>query len=657
MTRTLIERRAFAFDAAHEKGFEKLRKHQMASPITGMLREPIANALDQQRGRAEPIEVEMTKINWELACFCVKDHGEGLIEDNLRAFHFIGQSSKRAQKELSIGRFGMGFVSIFHPELGVQSVEIRTLVCGIPAMIQIDASQPGIPRWQLHPVDQESAEAVTGFEIRLFFANRKRYKIEPALQALIERMMLPVRYNGVLCQSDPLQQLKPTDQDILVSCQEADCSVHYVLRTSAEVVVGDPFNDAGLHLRGMPTEEAYLPELLAGLSQRTHLPQNYYGTAFSLEDSVLVLTQTGEPTLGRDKFVQDEHYSAIKAATEQARCQALTRLLQDFIAGKTPHATLAQWLIRANLRALKPGLVARLKHQPLPKPFQQELLDTLLDCPLFETFGGNDERLSINAILRHPAPDGVYAYAEHAADLHGFPGRYQGPFVLRENRRNQHVWGYHELADIANVLAPILTSLDGVECLRLGEHLRRNETELRALQQRGVITLGSQRLHPRPPSSPDEQAFFDRLRQFLNQGWFRHALDDGWYPPTRINLLSVAVETEGLGHGELVATNLTRGAGRDEVSIGLNLQSRPLQKLLRAKHGEIVLLPLLAHELAHRPDVRLESADEGAHGLGFHLYRIHLEERILTACTRALLGRDSGSDALDDALMGDLLVI
>ena len=82
-------------------------------------RELYANALDAVRGRKDAkIELRVTSER-----VSVEDSGTGLDEPGLDALTTLGKSTRRGND--AIGRFGIGFASVFDPKLGVARVEFR----------------------------------------------------------------------------------------------------------------------------------------------------------------------------------------------------------------------------------------------------------------------------------------------------------------------------------------------------------------------------------------------------------------------------------------------------------------------------------------------------------------------------------------------------
>ena len=122
---TTVEERQFMFDVDRVKAFRKLASKQFKNP-TLALREIVSNALDSYAGTNTPQTVDIVLDDEH---FEVLDNGMGFTEDKIECLRTLGQSDKRGERGY-IGRFGIGFASIFHPDLNVRRVLVDTKVNG-----------------------------------------------------------------------------------------------------------------------------------------------------------------------------------------------------------------------------------------------------------------------------------------------------------------------------------------------------------------------------------------------------------------------------------------------------------------------------------------------------------------------------------------------
>ncbi len=109
-----------------------LAAHQFEDPFMAF-RELYANALDAVRGRSEArIDLKVTGER-----VIIEDNGAGIDDAGVEALTTLGGSTRRGTD--AIGRFGIGFASVFDPSLGVKKVEFTAA----------HATQDGVKIWFL----------------------------------------------------------------------------------------------------------------------------------------------------------------------------------------------------------------------------------------------------------------------------------------------------------------------------------------------------------------------------------------------------------------------------------------------------------------------------------------------------------------------------
>ena len=108
-----------------------LAANQFEDPFLAF-RELYANALDSTRG-VEDARIEITVTASQV---CLSDNGSGFDEEAINALTTLGASTRRGHD--AIGRFGIGFASIFDPALGIRQVEILASRPGKDTAIQMN---------------------------------------------------------------------------------------------------------------------------------------------------------------------------------------------------------------------------------------------------------------------------------------------------------------------------------------------------------------------------------------------------------------------------------------------------------------------------------------------------------------------------------------
>ena len=136
---TIVEERDFMFEVDREKAFKKLASKQFKEP-TLALREITSNALDSYTGTSTRQTVNLSLDNQD---FEAVDHGAGFTEEKVECLRTLGQSDKRGDDGF-IGRFGIGFASLFHPSLKVERVLVDTKINDGAERLEFNVEDTGV---------------------------------------------------------------------------------------------------------------------------------------------------------------------------------------------------------------------------------------------------------------------------------------------------------------------------------------------------------------------------------------------------------------------------------------------------------------------------------------------------------------------------------
>ena len=128
--RTDEQERRPLYRADPDRILRVLSANQFEDPFLAF-RELYANALDSTRG-VEEAKIEITVTGTQV---CFSDNGTGFDDEAINALTTLGASTRRGQD--AIGRFGIGFASVFDPALGIQRVEILASRPGRDSSIQM----------------------------------------------------------------------------------------------------------------------------------------------------------------------------------------------------------------------------------------------------------------------------------------------------------------------------------------------------------------------------------------------------------------------------------------------------------------------------------------------------------------------------------------
>ncbi len=635
MKEKLIMQKEFIFSAHDEKGFEKISNNQFSRAEDGIVREPISNAIDQHRGN-KPIEVLFTEAKGGYVRLTCRDKGKGLHRLNLEALHYVGRSSAREQKDQLIGRFGMGLAGAFHRRLNLKRVEIVTQVCGRPSRITYLCPKDRIPSWKIEDLN----EAVDGFSISFYLKKETANQIEERLACFLRKTIIPIKYNGKVFQYRP-ESIVKSPADIRVD-ERDDPEIVYALHTQESAWEGG--DDISIFLRGILLEEGEMYRLFRS-TYGDKMVQNMSGQAFAVNESCVVLTQNGEPTVGRDALVRDAVFETIAGAVEKTRVEALFRLLSTLASAQSPDRRNkgADKLVLANHKTLNSLLVSHFKGEPLSagNEFYGPLLNELVRYPLYPSHFAN-KRLSLQEIIAANPKEGVYFCAETDEAAGFLLNEHHCPFVLKEKRYSfEAIFGYHSKDMIGDVLMPLLKELNK-EMLLL-DRLMWNEEKIGELEKRGVIERKNLKIQFVDPEELIVADFLPRLKQLLNQKWFRSALVK-FNPPQRILLRPVKMIDADKWDAP-IACVLNQQKSKEEIHIGLFVDSPVIRNIMLHSQGHLAFLPILCHELAHRRK-SITGTEYVSHSSGFYLDCLNLEDSVLSNCVNHLLGNEINDDEL-----------
>ena len=136
----------------------------------------------------------------------------------------------------------------------------------------------------------------------------------------------------------------------------------------------------------------------------------------------------------------------------------------------------------------------------------------------------------------------------------------------------------------------------------------------------------------------------DRLRTVLNRPWFREAIAP-FHPPRRVHIKPFEVEEED--SYQPVAAIVNSAENRDDCVLGLNVGVHNREKADASRKRNFFFPAYLCHELSHRRKTFLGDTQIVPHEQGFFLDRVRMEERVLAACVRFLLGKETDGGDLD----------
>ncbi len=148
------------FEVDREKAFRKLAEKQFKEPRLAF-REIVSNALDAYRetDKERVIRVELSDNHYSCT-----DWGRGFSEEQVDCLRTLGRSEKRGEEGF-IGRFGIGFSSLFHPDLRLSEVLIDTRINGGYERLEFKVEPNGVllKRYELEDTPDFSTRVWASF--------------------------------------------------------------------------------------------------------------------------------------------------------------------------------------------------------------------------------------------------------------------------------------------------------------------------------------------------------------------------------------------------------------------------------------------------------------------------------------------------------------
>lgn len=628
------------------RAFQKI-KEDMVTELGAWFREVAANAIDAQHGMvdAPPIEIALRKLE-DGGELIVTDAGEGMDNEHILAFHYMGRTTKRgasAADDGVIGRFGLGFISVFANRNAVRNVTIDTRTPGgNPRRIEIqNPDENTIPNWRELPPENHAPLHGTRFKFQL--AEQGFAKIESQITAFCAQTIVPIRRGERIYLRTP-HDLVAKDGDHITEAANADRSVQVwcAIRTTSYGTT----DFARIYLRNMPAEMGSAHLMFGNGGDK--MAQNCYGRPYLPSESLVITSKIGEPTLARDSLLRNAQFEQIKSVVNAARAQAVDDILSKLI--KVSKNIITNTYL-ANLYTLQSHLAAHLEERELPVTIAPAV-KAVAQYPFFEVHDST-RQLSLEQLYNMRSK-------RHAVFLHacGIDVASQfihtSPCTLKESILFNTVFGGHTKWLCAGLLNDVFGCSKGAEprpSLYAMEDVLGRATLAAQLEEKGVISRQDYRVEQAEIDDPKMQAWFDAVKTTLNQSWFRSALST--YDDIRtLRLLPIKIAAKTT-ITEILAMQLNvQGSEPDTVTIGVRIDSEAARILAAAGTGRETLLPTVVqiascisrHHFG-RFILNQENISELACTQELMIETIGLEDRVIHRALRYLSGLEEETGA------------
>ena len=631
MKEELIESRDFMFDANDEKGFQKLRNNQFPRITQGIIEEPISNSLDQQIG-TKPIEILLEKNieNYKLSFI---DNGSGLIRENLEALHFIGKTTKSQKKDDLIGRFGLGIIGAFHNKIGVEKIEILTIVCGQSAKILIECNGDKIPTWRMFPLDSN----IQGLSLS-FYVNIVSFDIvEKALTDFLKNTIIPIKYNEKLFKNSPNYLIDSKNDDLYIF-EEGDPSIYYTICTKSlyDYIAKDNLK---LYIRGILVQTDHIYSVFyLGLGDK--MPTKYCGIPYVKDEQALIISQKAEPTIGRDKIIKNDEFKKIKKTLEAVRVKGIMKLINLAKSKKIDDnfSEYTKYLLLANIETLSSEISNFLNNKPVSNESYKPFLKEITNYKLFPTLFTKN-KLSLKDIYEGAIDKQVIIYGTDEELLSSLSVQFMCPFILKDRYILYHpMFGGYKRKYISSFVEPIFKNMGNkIELVKIDHNC--HEDKLADLEKRGLLKRISCKISIIKDPNTEHIDFINRLQELLNEPWFKSVINE-FDPPKNIKIVPIEQQV-GNNQSIVIACVLNNYNESETFTIGVNIKDEVVSKIIKSSNGHTAFLPILCQHLSKRRGEMIQVKDEDYSAAQNHIFEwLELEDRVLKAYVSVISGKE-----------------
>jgi len=555
----VLEEHQSMFEVDDKKAFLKLAENQLENPFDG-LRELIANAIDSYYGtKKKPLIKIDTKssIRGGDNSFTIIDYGTGMNDEKIRLLTTLGLSDK-IQGE--IGRFGIGFSSIFSPKLKTKKVTVDTNNNGKHYRLVFTPKANSVPSLKIYELNDE-INFGTKIEIN-FRDNSVIYGIESRARTACKYMPHKIKLNRKLLETVSLEA-PDISQDINIDENGLKGYIGFIPYSSNTLTLLSKF----LLVESKEFKEFSDFKVLAGNwdSLNLFLP-NIHG---------VINNDKFDLVLSRNQVVEDREFLNTKAAILSKCPDLLSKLLDKHV--KDPLECYRRVILK-NIAGNK-QFFRRAALEMLGCEKQEnakcKLVEKLFDAGVFQLWGGN--YLSLRQI-------------HHKIK--------QGGYIIFSSEKN--LINILDDKDTRNVLAKKERDMTNQEDLFRG--LYGQESTVIDLDTSNIKELADKnmiKLHSSADSKEinettlnnSQKAFLEEVRYVLSIKKVR-ALMRKYGLPSKVPVSYVEIED----HSVIAQYN------RSRREVHLNQNNSLVQNFAQSKNPKrnaLYFIPLLSHELTH----------------------------------------------------------
>jgi hypothetical protein len=577
----------FEFDL--REAFRKLATSQFGgNPGRGFC-ELIQNAIDSYP-LTIPLQERKAEIRTSENAISIRDCGEGMPIERINLLATLGGTDKEYCAD-KIGKFGMGFFSIFNPKLQTKKVVVRTRCDSSIVVLEfiLDQAEPtALPKLRTKLV-REGEKTWHGSEITIEF--RSPAAVETCLleaKRFVRFFPCPVFINGELFVGTIWEEARKRNARFF-----EDGGRHGFLETKAHC------HKIALLCKYEPILELSAGHFSTGGQQPTGDLRDFKrrGVPFVPGTFTLVNDNRLNVTVSRDSVMMDEAYRALVQTVAAVHTEELREILrQDPASHLIPpnQFVFAREILHDFMRPRSNGL------DPLRQAIAQ-----LADAPVYR-LAGKVEPVSLRFIWARRSPDKPVFFSPRGLNSTWLGGAFEHDFIVLPPN--------HAVMNGGNGLYGELFSEIFRDTVNL-DTIRENRNLIRELVQRGIVQ--PELLSPKCQmmgtweATAEEQRFLAEVNEILALAEVKRLVQEILHlsaSPARAVLF--AVQDEGV----VVATGLFGEDGRPfdpesdaakpenaqrELKLGL-MRTHPLIRHLIESidsHRAFYALSFLAHQL------------------------------------------------------------
>ncbi len=477
-----------------QETFRKLSTSQFGGDRGRAFCELLQNAVDSY---AEDVPMNQRRVALESAgaVLAVRDRGAGLDRDRLTLITQLGGTDK-SDSSSRIGRFGIGFFSIFNPALGTRRVVVRTLCEGqaVRLTFTMDDAYPERPPAVCAEPDTKPHASV-GTTIEVHFADKAT--VQDCLRSarkFLTYLPCPATLNGQpFCTSIWSQALRPDARTF----EDAACS-GFVVPSPGELV-------AVLCRYELICETSLRSLLRIGIIP-SHLANEYRNSRFpySTNAKTVVNCNTLNVTVSRDSIHADPNFRSMLDVLRGIHAERVTRILRETLDPEL--VCINQFILAEDIGREIAGKNTASQRTPAALI---ELIDLLLDAKVHR-ISGEEGCCSLREIAECRTRTLPIYYSPSGQYVRWLGGAFRHDFVVLPA---QTAFGREVSTFYSSLFRGVFS-----DCVNL-DTIAQDEEKLKELVERGLVAsallaptcrfVGTRLMTPR------EEAFIAELNQWL----------------------------------------------------------------------------------------------------------------------------------------------